>query len=106
VGCFFGAGFALVARRLRLHGRAALAGGVLYGLAVMAFMAFAGLPAIAAVLGGGEVIRDLPGGLGWPTFVLAHAVYGLALGIWILWRPGDLALAPTQLPDDQVSGAG
>jgi hypothetical protein len=52
------------------------------------------------------VIRDLPGGLGWPTFVLAHAVYGLALGIWILWRPGDLALAPTQLPDDQVSGAG
>jgi hypothetical protein len=106
VGCFFGAVFALVARRLRLHGRAALAGGVLYGLAVMAFMAFAGLPAIAAVLGGGEVIRDLPGGLGWPTFVLAHAVYGLALGIWILWRPGDLALAPTQLPDDQVSGAG
>jgi hypothetical protein len=93
VGSFFGAVFALVARRLRLHGPAALAGGVVYGLAVMTFMAVAGLPLVALVLGGGEVITGLPGDLGWQNFVAAHALYGLVLGAWILRRPDDLAIA-------------
>jgi hypothetical protein len=96
VGAFFGVIFALAARALRLGGPAALVGGVLYGLAVMAFMAFAGLPLIARVLGGGEVIRDLPAGLGWLTFGAAHALYGLVLGAWILVRPGDLAIVREQ----------
>jgi hypothetical protein len=99
VGCFFGALFALAARRLRLHGPAALAAGVVYGLAVMTFMAFVGLPLVARVLGGGEVITGLPGDLGWPIFVVAHALYGLVLGVWILWRPGDLALATEPAPE-------
>jgi len=93
VGCFFGAVFALLARALRPRGPAVLAAGAAYGLAVMAFMAFAGLPLIASVLGGGEVIRDLPGDLGWPTFAAAHLVYGLALGVWFLLRPDDLGTA-------------
>jgi hypothetical protein len=94
VGAFYGAVFALLARRLRPRGPAALATGVAYGLAVMAFMALAGLPLISLVLGGGEVITGLPGDLGWPTFVAAHALYGLVLGAWVMRRPGDLAIEP------------
>jgi uncharacterized membrane protein YagU involved in acid resistance len=98
VGAFFGAVFALVARYLRPQGPAALAVGVAYGLAVMLFMAVAGLPLIALVLGGGEVITNMPSDLGWLTFGAAHALYGLVLGAWILWRPGDLAIAKEPAP--------
>jgi uncharacterized membrane protein YagU involved in acid resistance len=98
VGAFFGAVFALVARYLRPQGPAALAVGVAYGLAVMLFMAVAGLPLIALVLGGGEVITKMPSDLGWLTFGAAHALYGLVLGAWILRRPDDLAIAKAPAP--------
>jgi uncharacterized membrane protein YagU involved in acid resistance len=91
VGCFFGVVFALLARALRPRGPAAQAAGVAYGLAVMAFMALVGLPLVAGVLGGGEVISDLPAGLGWPAFAAGHVLYGLTLGAWLLLRPDDLA---------------
>jgi hypothetical protein len=101
VGCFYGVIFALLARALRPRGPAALAFGVAYGLAVMAFMALAGLPLIERLLGGGETITGLPGALGWPTFAAGHAVYGLALGAWLLLRPDDLATAD----EEPVPGA-
>jgi hypothetical protein len=90
VGAFFGMVFALLARALRPRGPAALAAGVGYGLAVMAFMVLLGLPLVAGVLGGGEVISNLPAGVGWPAFAAGHVVYGLVLGAWLLLRPDDL----------------
>jgi hypothetical protein len=101
VGCFFGVVFALLARALRPRGLAALALGLAYGLAVMVFMALAGLPLIERLLGGGEAISGLPGALGWPVFAAGHVVYGLALGAWLLLRPDDLATAD----EEPVPGA-
>jgi uncharacterized membrane protein YagU involved in acid resistance len=96
VGCVFGVVFALLAYALRPRGPAALGAGVAYGLAVMAFMALAGLPLAERVLGGGEAISGLPGAVGWPTFVAVHVLYGLVLGGWLLLRPADIGLARKQ----------
>jgi hypothetical protein len=65
----------------------------------MLFMAVAGLPLIALVLGGGEVITNMASDLGWLTFGAAHVLYGLVLGVWILWRPDDLAIAKKPAPE-------
>lgn len=87
LGGFFGVIFSLLWYRLRWQGRAALAAGVVYGLAVMLLMSLAVLPLAAAAVGAGSEISDTAGITGWPTFVVAHLLYGLALGIWAMLRP-------------------
>jgi hypothetical protein len=82
VGGFFGALFGLLARAGRLRGRAAVGGGLLYGLGVMAMMTVVVLPA--------EPISDLPARTGWATFTAAHLLFGLVLGLWVLVRPTDV----------------
>lgn len=83
VGAFWGIVFALGASRLGLRGPAAAGVGIVYGLAVMLFMAFIGLPITAAVLRGGDMVSDMATLAGWGTFAVEHATYGLVLGaVW------------------------
>jgi uncharacterized membrane protein YagU involved in acid resistance len=80
VGIVFGVIFALGASRLGVRGAAAVGGGVVYGIVVMLFMAYVGLPITAAVLRGGDRVSDMASLVGWGTFTAEHAIYGLVLG--------------------------
>ena len=90
VGAFFGALFAVLAMKLHLRDRRALVGGLIYGLAVMVFMSALVLPVAGQMSGGGQVISRMGGEIGWPTWVVLHAIFGLALGTWVYVRPQDL----------------
>lgn len=68
--------------------------GVLYGLAVMAFMSLVVLP----ILGQG----DMPKMVGWATFSIRHALYGGTLGAWLALgarsRSLDTEVSPRGIP--------
>jgi hypothetical protein len=107
VGGLLGAAFGLLARATRLAGllargprgaAAVLVAGLLYGLAVMAFMAAVVLPLAGRLSGAGEPISDLPARVGWATFTAEHLLFGLVLGLWVLVRPSDVARAPERAP--------
>ena len=86
-GASWGAGFFALARALRLRGAAALVvAGTVFGLAVMLFMSWLTLPITAATLGGGKPIREMPSVVGWGTFSLEHAIFGVVIGIWAAAR--------------------
>jgi hypothetical protein len=91
VGGLFGALFALLARMARLRGRAAVAAGLLYGLGILALTTALVLPLVGRLTGAGEPISNLAGRMGWGTFTAAHLLFGLALGLWVLVRPSDVA---------------
>lgn len=90
VGAVFGALFAVLAMRLRLRDRRALWGGLIYGLVVMVLMSVLLLPLAGELSGAGESISRMGGEIGWPTWVVLHAIFGLALGIWVYVRPQDV----------------
>jgi len=90
VGAFFGALFAVLAIRLHLRDRRAVVGGLIYGLAVLVLMSALVLPAAAHMSGAGQAISRMGGEIGWPTWVVLHVIFGLALGTWIYVRPQDL----------------
>ena len=90
VAGILGAVFTLLALKLRLGGTRALVGGVAYGLAVMVVMSALVLPVAASMSGAGDPISRMGSEIGWPTFAVLHAVFGLALGAWIYVRPQDL----------------
>jgi hypothetical protein len=81
IGGGFGALFALVARATRLRGRAAVAAGAVYGLAVGGLMGLVVIPLAAGETAGGQVVADAPRLLGWPVFAVEHLLYGLTLGL-------------------------
>ena len=81
-GAGWGALFGLVAGAARLRGITELLAGVVYGLAIMVVMGFLVLPVVADVLGGGKPIEDMPAMVGWGTFAVEHALFGLVLGLW------------------------
>jgi len=80
-GIAYGIVFALIARALRLSGAAALGAGLVYGIGVLLFSSFIGLPAAAALFGGGDPIADMPQMVGWPTFTIEHLMFGAILGL-------------------------
>ena len=90
VGGALGAGFALVAKQLRLHGNRALLGGLVYGLGAMVVMSLLVLPQAANLFGAGEPISKMGAEVGWPTFTAQFAIFGLALGWWVFLRPQDI----------------
>lgn len=92
----FGVIFALLATSFGLRRGVAPLIGVLYGLGVFALMSFAVLPIVADAFGGGEPISDMPKMVGYTTFSLEHAIFGLALG---------LVLAPQLEPAATPRGA-
>ncbi len=57
-----------------------IAAGAAYGLLVMLFNSFVGLPIVAALFGGGKPISDMPAMVGWGTFTVEHLLFGLVLG--------------------------
>lgn len=86
-GAIYGILFALVARALRLSGGAAIAAGAAFGVGVLLFSSFVGLPVAAAVFGGGDPIADMPKMVGWTTFTVEHVMYGIVLGAgWLLFK--------------------
>ena len=89
-GAFWGAMFGLIVSTGRLRGVTGLVGGIVYGLVVMAVMAFLALPVISPVFGGGEPVSDMPRLAGWGTFAIEHAIYGAVLGLWPLLKGPEL----------------
>lgn len=85
-GIAFGVTFALVATSLKLRGGAAPLVGVVYGLGVFALMSFVVLPVVADVFGGGAPISDMPNMVGYATFSIEHAIFGLVLGLMLAPR--------------------
>ncbi|MEX2459353.1 MAG: hypothetical protein WD770_10260 [Actinomycetota bacterium] len=87
VGAAYGVLFALIARVARFRGGATVIFGAIYGVVVMLFSSFVGLPLAAAVFGGGDPIRDMPRMVGWPTFTVEHVLFGAVLGTaWWMTR--------------------
>lgn len=74
----YGAIFGLIWSRIGGAAPLAAAAGVLYGLAVMAFMALVALPLVGA--------GSMPAMIGF-SFVVEHALFGLALGLWPSAQP-------------------
>lgn len=99
VGAVFGGIFGVIARALRLRGAIAVAGGVAYGLLVLAAMSFVGLPLVAGLFGAGAPIAEMPLMVGWPTFTIEHALFGLVLGLWPLVRPRDVPIEASATRD-------
>ena len=93
VGGTLGALFGVAGRALHLRGARALAGGVAYGLVVMALMSRLVLPRVGATSGAGHPIAHMGDEVGWPTFVSYFVVFGLALGAWLYLRPQDIGEA-------------
>ena len=93
VGGTLGALFGVAARAVHLHGTRALAGGVAYGLTVMAVMSLVVLPRLGAMSGAGRPITHMGDEVGWPTFVAYFVVFGLVLGAWLYLRPQDIGEA-------------
>ena len=82
----FGMLFVLLAHEGRGARPAALVlAGAAWGLVVAAVMVPV-LHLVGREVGGGDLIADLPGQLGWPTYVAMHLVYGLALGAVVALR--------------------
>jgi len=80
-GAIAGALFGAAAGLLRLGRLAVVAAGTLYGLLVLVVNGFVGLPIVADAFGGGEPIAEMPSMVGWGTFTVEHALYGLVLGL-------------------------
>ncbi|MCA1703124.1 MAG: hypothetical protein LC808_07570 [Actinobacteria bacterium] len=83
-GAIYGGVFALIARALKLSGAAIVAVGAVYGLVVLAFSSFLGLPIAAALFGGGDPISDMPKMVGWTTFTIEHVLFGAVVGLFVL----------------------
>lgn len=83
-GSAWGILFAWAIRGLDVARSAVVALGVAFGLAVMLVMAYLVLPALATLSGSGAPIRDMASMVGWGTFTLEHAVFGLILGLGVL----------------------
>jgi hypothetical protein len=89
----FGVIFAFVAAWLSLRGPVAALVGVIYGLGVFALMSFAVLPVVADLFGAGKPISDMPEMVGYTTFGVEHAIYGLVLGLWLMPRREQVSRA-------------
>jgi hypothetical protein len=89
VAGFFGLVFGLGARAFGLVRAFAVPAGIIYGLAIMPFMGFVVLPVAADAFGVGGAISSMATSVGWGSWAIEHAVYGLGLGLWPLLRPDD-----------------
>jgi len=84
-GAVYGILFALIARALRLSGAVAFGAGMIFGVGVLLFSSFVGLPVAATLFDGGDPIADMPKMVGWTTFTIEHVIFGAVLGLgWVI----------------------
>jgi hypothetical protein len=103
-GAFWGAAFFALARATGLQGAAPLvAAGLVFGLAIMLFMSWVTLPLTAAIVGGGRPIEEMPSVVGWGTFSVEHAIFGLVLGVWAAARGFGVARAEAQRDEPRLA---
>ena len=75
--------------------------GAAYGLMVFVVSAFIFLPIVASVSGAGDPIRQMASIVGYGTFALEHAIFGVTLGVAILIlapRRSSVAAPLTRVP--------
>jgi hypothetical protein len=90
-GAVYGMGFALLVRRVR--GGALVVAGTLFGLLALLLSGFIGLPVAASITDAGSTISDMADMVGWGTFAVEHAIFGMVLGAGILaLRGGRVAV--------------
>ena len=86
LAALFGVVFVLLAHEGRgARPLALLLAGAAWGLVVAAVM----VPVLRLAgrsVGGGDLVAEVPGQLGWPTYLGMHLVYGLALGAVVAVR--------------------
>jgi uncharacterized membrane protein YagU involved in acid resistance len=80
VGAVAGVVFVLIASLRSFPARVVIVAGVGFGLVVMLVNALVVLPLTARVLGGGDPVADMATVVGWGTFTVEHALFGLVLG--------------------------
>jgi hypothetical protein len=89
-GMVAGGLFGAVAAATSLGRTGLVLAGVGYGLLVLAGNALVGLPAVAALFGGGDAIADMPAMAGWGTFTVEHLLFGAVLGgVVAAWAAGE-----------------
>ena len=103
VAVLFGLIFASLVRTFRVHGGLAPIVGVVYGLAVFAVMSLVVLPAVADLFGGGKPISDMPEMVGYGSFAIEHALFGLVLGLWPLTRPQDVTSPAVRVGHERLA---
>lgn len=101
VALVFGLVFASIVRGFRVHGVMALVAGIVFGLVVFAVMSLVVLPAVADLFGGGQPISDMPEMVGYGSFAVEHALFGLVLGLWPLTRPQDVTQRAVRVGREQ-----
>ncbi len=75
----FGALFFLIVPKLSKS--LVLGTGIVFGLVVAAFSGFIALPIAGSLSGAGSTLSNMANIVGWGTWALEHAVYGMSLGI-------------------------
>jgi hypothetical protein len=88
VGAVYGAIFAVIAQLTRLHGAALVGAAIVWGLVVLAISMWVGLPVAAALIGGGDAVRNMAAIAGYSTFIVEHLMYGATLGLVLISRLG------------------
>lgn len=80
-GLLYGAVFAAVVWAARLRGAAVVAAGAVWGVLVFAASTWLALPVAAKIFSSGDQITHMAKMVGYPTFLLEHVLFGLALGL-------------------------
>jgi hypothetical protein len=89
VGAMYGALFAVAATSLRLRGTVLVGAGLVWGAVVFAASSWALLPLTASVFSSGDQITHMAKVVGYPTFLIEHLMFGLALGLILAARRTD-----------------
>jgi len=99
-GAGWGLLFGLLVRAMRITRSAVVPVGVVFGILAMLVMSFGVLPAVAGMFDSGPAIRDMPSMVGWGTFSVEHAIFGLVLGLVGLAIASRSATINTSVPTE------
>jgi hypothetical protein len=86
VGAMYGAVFAVAVSMMRLRVAALVAAGAVWGAIAFTLSTWIGLPVAAKIFSSGDQITHMAKMVGYPTFLLEHVLYGLALGLLLATR--------------------
>ncbi|MEP7177509.1 MAG: hypothetical protein ABI775_00305 [Pseudonocardiales bacterium] len=85
-GAIYGVVFVVAVHKLRLHGAIVLGAAAVWGAIVFAVSSWIALPMAAKVFNSGDQITHMAKMVGYPTFLVEHLIFGLALGALLLAR--------------------